>query len=139
MKIKKGNNVFVLVLEPGDDIFSSITSFITKENITAGQFTGIGAISQAVIGYFNDHTISYENHTLTGGLEVVSLMGNISIFDGAPTIHAHIAVADRVGKMFGGHLMEGTVVSVTCEIIITPLDITLERKLNTTFNLNLID
>ncbi|HEX6988566.1 MAG TPA: DUF296 domain-containing protein, partial [Bacillota bacterium] len=41
-------------------------------------------------------------------LELVSGIGNVSLRDGEVFVHAHVAFADREGRMFGGHLNPGT-------------------------------
>jgi uncharacterized protein len=44
-------------------------------------------------------------------------VGNISLKDGNPMVHAHITLADEAGKAYGGHLIPGTVV-FACEFIL---------------------
>lgn len=62
-----------------------------------------------------------------GPLEIVSGTGTISS-DGC---HIHIAVADREGKVFGGHLKDGCRVAVTVEVVIGIIqDAVYSRKLD---------
>ncbi|MBQ4157741.1 MAG: DUF296 domain-containing protein, partial [Clostridia bacterium] len=37
-------------------------------------------------------------------------------------IHIHISVSDKTGRVFGGHLKEGTIIDTTCEVVILPLE-----------------
>ncbi len=53
-------------------------------------------------------------------LEILSLNGNISLFDDQPMVHAHIMFSDLEGKAYGGHLMAGTNV-FSCELHIQEL------------------
>jgi predicted DNA-binding protein with PD1-like motif len=44
-------------------------------------------------------------------------VGNISIKDGKPMVHAHVTLADGEGRAYGGHLAAGTPV-FACEFAI---------------------
>jgi hypothetical protein len=50
---------------------------------------------------------------LRGDLEILSLGGTLSP-DGA---HLHISVADRQGRVLGGHLATGSIVRTTAEVM----------------------
>jgi len=49
------------------------------------------------------------------------LVGNISLKDGRPFLHAHVTLADKEGHAFGGHLAPGTIVFV-CELVVQALE-----------------
>ena len=40
---------------------------------------------------------------------MVSLLGNISLKDGEPFAHIHVALGDPEGRVYGGHLISGEV------------------------------
>jgi predicted DNA-binding protein with PD1-like motif len=44
---------FAVVLATGDEVLSSLQQFVQRENIHAATFTAIGALSDAVLLYFN--------------------------------------------------------------------------------------
>ena len=50
--------------------------------------------------------------------EIVSLNGTVS----AARCHLHIALSREDLTTLGGHLMEGTVVNTTCELVLLELD-----------------
>jgi len=51
-------------------------------------------------------------------LEIASCMGNIAVDEkGEIMIHPHIVVAKEKGEAFGGHLMKGSIVGVTAELV----------------------
>src|SRR4051794_37515095 len=60
MKSKLINDVpqktYVLVLDKGDEAVSSIEGFARENGIAAAQLTGIGACSDAVLGFFDWET-----------------------------------------------------------------------------------
>ncbi|MFC1889781.1 PPC domain-containing DNA-binding protein, partial [Thermodesulfobacteriota bacterium] len=104
-------------LRHGADLLEEITGICKDRGIRLGRVEAIGAVSRACVGYYNQETREYEFHTLDEPLEIVSLKGNISIKDGEPMVHAHVTLADRAGKAFGGHLAAGTIV-FACEWVI---------------------
>ena len=50
---------YVLVLDKGDEAVSSIEGFARQNGIAAAQLTGIGAFSDAVLGFFEWETKNY--------------------------------------------------------------------------------
>ena len=46
-------------------------------------------------------------------------MGNISIRDGRPFVHAHAALEDSEGNLIGGHLQSGIIFAA--ELLLTEL------------------
>ena len=122
-------------LPQGSDLYESLTNTVIEEDIRVGKITAIGAVTQAVIGYFNQTTKAYENIMLSGGYEILNLTGNVSVRDKKSFIHAHISLADKDGKAFGGHLMPGTKV-FACEVFIdeyTGEDLVREKGKDTDF------
>ncbi|HSA07205.1 MAG TPA: DNA-binding protein [Candidatus Gastranaerophilales bacterium] len=95
------------------DLLEQINSFCIENNIKCGMANIIGAVKQAKIGYYSQYKQSYktlEGENLTGGLEIVSCTGNISIKDSKSFAHLHIILSNSEGIAFGGHLMPGTIV-----------------------------
>ncbi len=50
--------------------------------------------------------------------EILSLNGTVSIHG----MHLHLAISDRHGNAYGGHLMDENLIFTTCELIILELD-----------------
>jgi predicted DNA-binding protein with PD1-like motif len=118
-------------LAKGDDLLAALEGLTQEHNITLGEVTAIGAVSQARIGYYNQDERKYYFLDLDRHLEILSLMGNISIKDGKPMIHAHITLGDSEGRAFGGHLAPGTL-AFACEFAILEhlSNITLVRQMD---------
>jgi uncharacterized protein len=110
---------YVLVLEMGDEAVSSIEDFARKNGIAAAQLTGIGAFSDAVLGFFDWETKNYRNIPVTEQVEVVSLLGDIALgADGKPALHPHVVVSRSDGIAMGGHLLKAHV-RPTLEVVLT--------------------
>lgn len=103
--IPKG--VFISRLPHGGDLLESLTSLCIENNIKVASVKAIGALSSAVIGFYDQQAHRYDTIELEGHWEIASLMGNVSIRDGLPFCHLHVTLADEKGNVKGGHLMEG--------------------------------
>lgn len=92
------------------DLLEELTKFVVDKGIRGGQIQVIGAVKKTVVGFYDQEKRQYFTIKIDKPMEILSLIGNISIKDGSPFIHAHITLADENGKSWGGHLMAGTVV-----------------------------
>ena len=126
----KSNELFMGKLSHGGDLLEEITDICRKKNIQLGRVAALGAVQKARLAFYNQKTHEYQFFSINQALEITKLVGNISLKDGDPMVHAHITLADKTGKAYGGHLASGTVV-FACEIILEVFDgPTLERKLD---------
>ncbi|MCF8033926.1 MAG: DNA-binding protein [Desulfarculaceae bacterium] len=105
-------------LPKGGDLLEELNAFCGKENITAGEVRAIGAVERATLGFYNQDTREYEFHELDQALEIVALVGNVSLKDGEPFVHAHVTLGDNQGRLFGGHLAPGAPI-FACEAVFT--------------------
>jgi len=126
-------------MEPGEDVLETIEAVAAEFDVKSGHVSMIGAISGAKLGYFHLEANEYRDFTVDEDVEVVSCMGNISMLNGKPMVHAHIIVSDEAGKCYGGHLMKGCKVSVTIELVITETTADLSRARDERTGLNLLD
>lgn len=108
-------------IEHGKDLLDELTAICVREHVTLGQVTAIGAMQRARVGYYNQKTRQYEYLEWNEEVELLSLIGNVSIRDGKPVVHAHVTLADRKGNAFGGHLAQGTIV-FACEYSLVILE-----------------
>lgn len=100
---------FIGRLSHKSDVLGELTRVCRKENIRLGTFTVIGAVTRAMMGYYLQDEKRYtECASFEEKLEIASCVGNVSLNNGEPFVHAHITLADHGGKCYGGHLMPGT-------------------------------
>ena len=102
--------LFVGRLPHGGDLINSIEEFCKKALIQMATFSVIGAVSSATIGAYDQKQQVYVTFKEEAPLEIVSCIGNVSLKDGKPFIHAHILLADEQGKTIGGHLFSETII-----------------------------
>ena len=97
-------------LPQGGDLINSIEEFCKKALVQMATFSVIGAVSSATIGAYDQKQQVYVTFKEEAPLEIVSCIGNVSLKDGKPFIHAHILLADEQGKTIGGHLFSETII-----------------------------
>ena len=105
----------------GCDLLEELTKVTTERNVKLGRIEAIGAVQKARIGFYNQETRIYQFISFNHPLEITNLIGNISLKDGNPFVHAHITLSDESGKSYGGHLAPGTVV-FACEFFLEAFD-----------------
>ena len=98
-----------------------MTNLCKERGVDLGRIEAIGAVQKARIGFYNQDTRTYQFLDLDRSLEITNLVGNVSLKDGKPFVHAHVTLADEEGKSFGGHLAPGTVV-FACEFVLEAFD-----------------
>ncbi len=104
-------------LTKGDDLLEALEKFCREQNITLGEVRALGAVTQARVGYYNQAERKYYFLDLAQPMEILALVGNISLKDGKSMVHAHVTLADAEGRAYGGHLAPGTPV-FACEFAI---------------------
>jgi hypothetical protein len=129
--------MFVIRLFRDDEIIESVKGFAQKYGITAGYVSAIGAAGSITLGFFDKKKKGYKEKKFDGEFEILSLTGNIGMFDGEPIVHAHMIFGDDSYAVKGGHLISA-VVSVTCEVMIRSLDTIIHRELEEDTNLKLM-
>jgi predicted DNA-binding protein with PD1-like motif len=130
--------VFLLVFRTGDEAVSGLLELARRHNLEAARLGGIGAFSRATLGYFDCEKKAYERIEVPEQVEVVALIGNITTYEGAPRLHAHVMVTRSDGTARGGHLLEGRV-RPTLEITVEELPIRVYRTLDAASGIPLID
>src|SRR5476651_2639491 len=110
-------------IKQGQDLVKEIEKVVPENDIQAGIIlSGVGGLIKSKIRVpvidGNTQYIYPEN------LEIVSLNGTVS----KTGIHIHISGSDVEGKVWGGHLKEGSLVRMTCELVIGVLDDTVFER-----------
>lgn len=129
---------FVLVFGKGDEVVSEITDFAKENGLDAASLTGIGAFSDATLGYFDAERKEYEEIPVQEQVEVLSMMGDIAEHEGEPQLHPHVVLGRRDGTTRGGHLLEAHVYP-TLEVVVTESPKHLKKTTDEETGLALID
>ena len=129
---------YLLKVEHNSDLIQFITAFAEKENIRAASFTAIGALKRSKLGFYDQKNRKYVWFSLPFPQELASCIGNISIKNDRPFVHAHAVISDINGNTQAGHLLEGIVFAA--EVYLKTLNIgRIERKDDAVTGLSLWD
>src|SRR5689334_12473823 len=105
-----GQRTFAVIFQTGDEVVGGLTELAKQHQLSASQFTAIGAFSDVVLAYFDWPSREYQKLPFHEQAEVLTLAGDISRDEkGAPKVHAHVVLGRRDGSTRGGHLIEAHV------------------------------
>lgn len=138
MEFVKSGNEYLLRLYSGEEIVSSLQRFADENQIFSGRVSGIGAVSQAELGFFDQEAKVYQKKMFQSDYEILNLTGNFSLLDEKVFLHAHILLGDQFFQVFGGHLFSA-LISVTGEFFCTPFDRDIRRKFDEKAGVNLLN
>lgn len=134
----KLGRVIAIRLKPGTDVLLGLTEACERNGINNGVIlSAIGSLNGVQFcnpvelptkaGYGYGETLH-----LTGPIELTNASGIICHDDeGNTNLHVHISLSDRHGNAHGGHLVEGTKVLLTTDVIIAEIEgMVMGRKFN---------
>lgn len=130
-------NQYVLRLEAGEELMSTLCGFVESQDIGGAYFVAFGAFSRVSLRYFDMESKEYLPNEVDRQVEVVSLMGNVARQDGRPKLHIHGAFGDREARTYSGHVAEG-IVRPTLEVFLTRLEGQLHREKDPETGLDLL-
>ncbi|RMG40749.1 MAG: DNA-binding protein [Methanobacteriota archaeon] len=128
---------FLLRIYPEYPVMATLQEFLEKEKIGAGSLTAIGALKEVELGYFYLNEKTYSRKKFEGIYELVSFIGNISIVEGKPFVHAHAVLSGPDYHPIAGHFFDG-IVAVTMEVHLQPSSESITREDDTTTGLKLL-
>ena len=125
----KLGRIVALRLTPGTDVLLGLTEACRRAGINNGVIlSAIGSLESphfcnpvelpTKAGYGYGETLH-----LTGPIELTNASGIICHDDeGNTNLHVHMTVTDRHGNAHGGHLVEGTKVLLTVDVILAEIE-----------------
>ncbi|WP_435334283.1 PPC domain-containing DNA-binding protein [Haloarchaeobius sp. TZWWS8] len=100
---------FVVRLETGGDWREQVESLAAEEGMEAAWFTGLGAVQDAEVWFYDQDRKEYDAAVFDEPLEVAACVGNVSDLNGEPFAHTHAVLSRPSGQALAGHLDAGTV------------------------------
>lgn len=107
--------IYAVRLTEGMDLKVEIDKIAKIKQIKAGVIlSSVGCVSKARFRVADGISIK----ELTKDLEILSLNGTVS----SNGVHLHISLSNQEGDSFGGHLVYGNIINITCELVIGILE-----------------
>lgn len=129
---------YALILQYGDEVMASLKQFAQDNKLYGCRFTAIGAFSQTEVGFFDFATRDYVPIRFEEQMEVLSMVGDITLYEDKPQVHAHVVLGSRDGSARGGHLLKG-MVHPTLEILLTESPLWMKRRMDAQSGIPLIE
>lgn len=129
--------IYAVVFDRGEELLEGLTRFAMENVVSGSQISAIGAFSNVTLGYFDRDRKDYKKIQVDEQVEVLSLLGDITIESGKPKVHAHTVVGRSDGTTRGGHVIKAKVWP-TLEVIVTEAPEYLTRKHDPETGLTLI-
>jgi len=101
---------FLGSLPCGKDLVASVEDFCKESSVQMATFSVIGSVSSVTLGCYDQKQQVYVTFNEEAPLEIIACIGNVSIKEGSPFVHAHIVLSDEKGKIIGGHLFSETII-----------------------------
>ena len=134
-----GERTFVVILDPGEEAFATLSDFAVREKLSAASITALGAFSGATVGWFDPQAKKYREIAVDQQCELLSAIGDVALDDkGKPGLHVHVVLGLPDGGTRGGHLLKATV-HPTLEATIVETPAHLRRTQRPELGLALID
>lgn len=138
MRVVPIESGYFVRLDLGEEIMATLAALVKERQIVGGAISGIGAIKNAEIGYFDVHRKEYSKRLFEEDMELLAMNGNITwLEDGEPMIHAHAVLSGADLAAVGGHLFSAEI-AVTGEVFIQTHSSRLVRQPDVRTGLKLI-
>lgn len=122
--------MIVARFDEGEDLLLSLKRCAEEHGVTAGSFNAIGGLKEIAYGLYAEGKHRPIRKISRHIFELLGASGNISLKEGTVLIHAHVLAADEEHGIFGGHLLEGSIVCPFAEIFIQEGDAVIGRSYN---------
>jgi uncharacterized protein len=123
-----GGRTFVGRLATGSDLVEEIEHYAAEMGIRAAEVSVVGALRHAAYAYRDQPGRRYLELRSETHHEMSGFVGNLSLHEDRPFLHAHASFAASNGETVGGHLLRGCEVFVA-EVVIREFgDVALVRR-----------
>ncbi|HYV34045.1 MAG TPA: PPC domain-containing DNA-binding protein [Candidatus Limnocylindria bacterium] len=133
--ILQDQNQFILRFDKGEEVIAGLSEFMKNQKVGACVFSGLGSCGEVDLGFYNGHVKDFRKKPYFEEMEILTFQGNGGLQAGQPVVHAHGIFGRNDFTTLGAHVFKMTI-SATCEIALTKLEGSTERKLNADLNLN---
>ena len=137
MDFRKRDADYVIRLDRGEEIMSSLTRLLEEQDIRSGSIVGISAVEDTILGFYDAQSAEYLRKEFPQEAELVVFAGNVSMVEGAPFVHAHAVISDASFQALSGHFFSG-VIAVTGEFQLRANAVAVRRELDTHIGLKLM-
>lgn len=129
MQYQRLGDRYQVRIESGEQLLETILPWLRAEGIGYAAISGLGALREVTLSYWNADTQYYETQQFAEQMEVVSMIGNVTLREDAPFLHLHVALGRRDLSVIGGHFNDA-VIHPTLELWLRPEKEAVQRMLD---------
>lgn len=106
-----------VVFATGDEVMDGLAKVAAEQGLSASRLTALGAFRRATVAFFDLDRREYLPIEVDEQVEVLSLIGNVTLAGEEHKVHAHAVLGRRDGSTVGGHLLSAEV-RPTLEVVL---------------------
>lgn len=114
---ERAERTYAVVFREGDEAMAGLAKVAAEQGLSAARLTAIGAFRRATVAFFDLDSREYLPIEVDEQVEVLSLVGNVTLSGDEHKVHVHAVLGRRDGSTVGGHLLSGEV-RPTLEVIL---------------------
>lgn len=128
----------IVILERGEELIRTLKTYAEDASLSSAWLqSGLGGASSVTLSFYDIATKTYIDKVFDEPLEIISLQGNLTQVENEPFWHVHGVFGTRDYQTISGHI-KAVHVSLTCELLILPMEIQLTRDYDEATGLKLI-
>ena len=136
MNYKIVDKTVLITLEKDAYINKSIKKIFDDESLKFGWISGLGAIHNVHLGFYDTELKRYIDKVFVGDYELLSITGNVTYLESEYFVHTHITMSNQDFKTYGGHLFDAQIAAAG-EFKVSLLDFEIKRNFSADIGLNL--
>lgn len=125
--IKETKFLYIFRLNYGEELKGEIEKFCVDHSANAGSINVVGSANEIELAFYGAEKNEYNTRVFKEPLEILTITGNVSIKEGKQFLHAHGVFGRPSMEVIGGHIMR-CIISYTCEVYLTKIEGSIERK-----------
>lgn len=127
MKVRvEDDGTLVVSMSQGERVRATLEQLAARYRIRGGRVSAIGTLEDPEVGRYDLDNHQYVAKILKGHYTLLSLDGNLSLVEGRPFLHVHVALGCDDWLVRGGHLFDARV-GALFEAFIMPTETPIRR------------
>jgi len=136
MEYIKAGDTYIVRMDRGEEILSSLKTLCEKEDIRLASVDALGAVDHAAVCVYDVSTKTFYRKEFNEPMEISNLCGSVTRKDGDVYLHLHVTLCDKDLIAHGGHAAELRI-SATGELFVRTLPGTVGRMYDDVSGLNI--
>jgi hypothetical protein len=121
-----GDREHLVVLGKDEKVVAALVRFAADHGIRGGWVSGLGAVSDAELGWYDLPRRIYLKRRFPEDMELTGAQGNLAMHGSDPVLHLHASLSGPELISLSGHLFEATV-AASAEFLVKDFGVRVDR------------